>query len=208
MYAIILAAGTASRMKDAKLLLKYNGNTILENMVTTCIEANLIPIIVTGCYKDLMDEEIKNIEEKLNQTLIVTHNENYDKGQLSSLIIGVKKLQNILKNEDIASKNTPYFITVADLPLLKAHHFTDLLPHLKNYLALRPVVDGTFGHPVLLSTELNEQIVNLQTDGKKKEGLRSFLLRVNTVSYESCDVAYITDVDTKESYSKLINKEK
>lgn len=58
MYAIILAAGTASRMNEAKLLLKYKDESILSHMVNSILEAKLIPIIVTGCYKDLMDKEI------------------------------------------------------------------------------------------------------------------------------------------------------
>jgi CTP:molybdopterin cytidylyltransferase MocA len=51
MYVIILAAGTASRMKEAKLLMKYKDDTILFHMVKSIVEASLIPIIVTGCYK-------------------------------------------------------------------------------------------------------------------------------------------------------------
>ncbi|MGH4038181.1 MAG: nucleotidyltransferase family protein [Sphaerochaeta sp.] len=208
MYAIILAAGTASRMKDAKLLLKYEDKTILENMVLTCLDADLIPIVVTGCYKKLMNEEILRIEKKYKTSLIVTHNEDFEKGQLSSLIVGVKKLKIILKKVDERAKDTPYFITVADLPLLKPHHFTDLVPELADHMALRPVVKKTFGHPVLLNPKLNDEIVNLQIDGKKKEGLRSFLARVDTIKYETDDVAYITDIDTKESYRELLDKKK
>jgi CTP:molybdopterin cytidylyltransferase MocA len=206
MYAIILAAGTASRMRDAKLLLKYEDTTILDRMVSTCLDAELIPIIVTGCYKKLMDDEISKIEKKYRTSLIVTHNEDYEKGQLSSLIVGVKKLKLILETVDKKSKDTPYFITVADLPLLKPHHFTDLIPELSDHLALRPVVKKTFGHPVLLNPKLNDEIVNLQIEGKKKEGLRSFLARVDTIKYETDDVAYITDIDTKESYRELLEK--
>ncbi len=204
-YAIILAAGTASRMKEEKLLLKYNGDTILSNMISTVFDAGLTPIIVTGCYKELIDKELKRIEECKGCSLITTHNKFYERGQLSSLIVGVKKLQNLLNISNSLDIKTPYFITVADLPLLKPHHFTNLISFLGSHEALRPKVDGRFGHPVLLSTSINDEIINLEVDGKKKEGLKSFLQKKDTISYATDDVAYITDVDTKESYAHLIN---
>lgn len=205
MYAIILAAGTASRMKEEKLLLKYNGDTILSNMISTVFDSGLIPIIVTGCYKKLIDKEIERIENKRDCNLIKVHNEFYERGQLSSLIVGVQKLQNILKVSDSKEKDTPYFITVADLPLLQPHHFTDLISPLGSHEALRPNVNGIFGHPVLLKTTLNNEIINLEVNGKKKEGLKSFLRKKDTFSYILEDIAYITDIDTKESYNHLVN---
>jgi CTP:molybdopterin cytidylyltransferase MocA len=205
-YAIILAAGTASRMKEEKLLLKFHGDTILSNMVSTVFDSGLTPIIVTGCYKDLIDQEIKRIEKNRNCKLITTHNEFFERGQLSSLIVGVKKLEEILNEPNSPDKNTPYFITVADLPLLKPYHFNNLIPLLSTHEALRPNVNGIFGHPVLLSTSINREIINLEVEGKKKEGLKSFLRKKDTLSYEIDDIAYITDIDTKENYKNLLNE--
>jgi molybdenum cofactor cytidylyltransferase len=206
-YAIILAAGTASRMKEEKLLLKYNGDTILSNMISTVFDSGLTPIIVTGCYKELIDKELKRIESCRGCNLITVHNEFYERGQLSSLIVGVTKLEDIINSPNSLEKNTPYFITVADLPLLKPYHFTNLIPLLSSHEALRPNVNGIFGHPVLLSTSINDEIINLEVKGKKKEGLKSFLSKKDTYSYSIDDVAYITDIDTKESYNQLINGE-
>lgn len=204
MYVIILAAGTASRMKEEKLLLKYNNKTIIENIVNTVIDSGLTPIIVTGCYKDLIEKELSRIEKNMGIKIIKTHNEFYERGQLSSLIVGVKKLKEILISEDSTHKSTPYFITVADLPLLKPKHFIDLISELGNHEALRPIVNGVFGHPVLLNSSLNDEIINLEVDCKKKEGLKSFLKRKDTISYESHEIAYISDIDTKESYLEVL----
>ena len=205
MYVIILAAGTASRMKEAKLLMKYNDDTILFHMVKSIVEASLIPIIVTGCYKKRMDEEIKNIENKLDIKIDITHNELYESGQLSSLITGVKYLEKIRKDDNYTDREEPYFITVADLPLIEPHHFKDLLKHLGHHDALRPCVNNVFGHPVLLQSRLNSEIIKLDSNGKK-EGLKSFLKRVDTLKYDIDDKAYISDVDTKDSYEKLLKK--
>ncbi|MBK5200779.1 MAG: NTP transferase domain-containing protein [Spirochaetaceae bacterium] len=203
MYVIILAAGTAARMKEPKLLMEYKDESILFHMVNSILDVSLIPIIVTGCYKEIMDEEIKNIERKLNIRIESIHNEIYESGQLSSLITGVKYLEKILSNCNITQKNEPYFITVADLPLIEGHHYLDLLQKLENHDALRPFVSNTFGHPVLLQSRLNKQIISLNSNGKK-EGLRSFLKRVDTFKFESEDKAYISDIDTQDSYNELI----
>lgn len=206
MYVIILAAGTASRMKKAKLLLQWKGESILSHMVKVAFEAELTPIIVTGCYKEEMDKEIQNIEKNVNKLLIKTHNKDYEKGQLSSLIIGVKKLINILDSSSKEEKELPFFITVGDLPLIESNHYEELLPFLKSHDALRPQVNGIFGHPVLLSSKIINEIANLQTEGKKKEGLRSFLQRKDTFTFHSESLCYITDIDTPETYKALIDR--
>lgn len=201
MYAIILAAGTSSRMKKAKLLLEWEGKTILFSLIKTVLEAKITPIIVTGCYKEKIEKEIENIEKSLNVKLIKTHNKDFETGQLSSLICGVKKLKKIEKKEE---KELPFFISVTDLPLLKPSNFTNMISHLKNHDALRPKVGDTFGHPVLLNYYLKDEIINMQRENKK-EGLRSFLKKKDTLTFPSDDKAYITDIDTPESYKDLID---
>lgn len=200
MYAIILAAGTASRMNEAKLLLKYKDESILSHMVNSILEAKLIPIIVTGCYKDLMDKEIINIEKKLNTSIYTVFNENYKSGQLSSLIKGVKYYEEIITKEKCV--NEPYFITVGDLPLIKGYHYLNLIEEIGNHDAIRPYVNNTYGHPVLIQNKLNDKIISLDSNNKK-EGLKSFLRSVDTLKYESSDIAYISDIDTKENYYSL-----
>lgn len=203
MYAIILAAGTASRMNEAKLLLKYKDESILSHMVTSILEAKLIPIIVTGCYKDLMDKEILKIERNLNTSIYTVFNENYKSGQLSSLIKGVKYYEEIITNGKRV--NEPYFITVGDLPLIKSYHYLNLIEEIGNHDAIRPYVNNTYGHPVLIQNKLNNQIISLDSNNKE-EGLKSFLRRVDTLKYESSDIAYISDIDTKENYYSLTKK--
>lgn len=198
MYAIILAAGTSSRMKQAKLLLKWKTGTLLSHMIDTVLDANITPIIVTGCYKNRIEEEINKIETKRKISLIKIHNEDYELGQLSSLVCGVKKLVEIDKEKEA------FFVTVTDLPLIKPQDFLTLIPHLKSHDALRPKVEETFGHPVLLKNELKNEIVLLDYKNKR-EGLRSFLKQKDTVAFPSSNKAYITDIDTPSNYNVLID---
>lgn len=198
MFNIILAAGLSSRMKENKLLLKYNNNTFLYHLIKSSFEANLEVVVVTGCYKNEIESEVNQIEKLLNKKIYLTHNFNYKFGQLSSLITGVIKIKELNNNE-------PYFISVADIPLLKKEDFINLIPHLKNHDALRPFVNGIYGHPVLINNKITDEIICLDYINKK-EGLRSFLSKKDTIAFHSSNKAYINDIDTKEDYYKLICK--
>lgn len=197
MFNIILAAGISSRMGNNKLLLKYKKKTLLEHQMKASFDADIDIIVVTGCYKDSITKEIISIEKKYNKKVYLTHNKNYEDGQLSSLIQGVKKLI-ALNNKD------PFFISVADTPLLQKNDLLQLIPNLKNHDALRPFVNKTFGHPVLVNNKLCKEIINLDYKNKN-EGLRSFLKGKDTIAFESNNLAYIQDIDTKEIYETLIN---
>jgi len=196
LFNIILAAGLSSRMKENKLLLKYKNMTFLHHLIKSSFEAKLEVIVVTGCYKDEIESEIKEIERLLNKKINLIHNFNYELGQLSSLITGVMKIKELNNNE-------PYFISVADIPLLSKEDFLNLIPHLKNHDALRPLVNGIYGHPVLINNKITDEIISLDFINKK-EGLRSFLSKKDTVAFHSSNKAYINDIDTKEDYFKLI----
>ncbi|MGD1817970.1 MAG: nucleotidyltransferase family protein [Pleomorphochaeta sp.] len=196
MFNIILAAGLSSRMKKNKLLLTYQNKTFLHHIIKSSFEANLDIIVVTGCYKEEITKEIDFLEKLYSKKIYTTYNRDYEFGQLSSLITGVKKL--------ITLNNTkPYFISVGDTPLLSKEDFIKLIPELKNHDALRPCVNNTFGHPVLINPILNNEIINLEYKNKK-EGLRSFLKNKDTLAFPSNNLAYIQDIDTIEAYNKLI----
>jgi len=198
LFNIILAAGLSSRMKKNKLLLKYNDKTFLHHLIKASFKAKLEVIVVTGCYKKEIDLEINNLEKTFGKKIYITDNPNYKLGQLSSLVTGVLKLKNLNNNE-------PYFISVGDIPLLKGEDFLNLISHLKNHDALRPFVNNTFGHPVLLNNRLTDEIINLNYINKK-EGLRSFLKKKDTIAFPSTNLAYISDIDTQEAYEQLISK--
>lgn len=198
MFNIILAAGLSSRMKQNKLLLKYKDKTFLHHLIKASFDDDLDVIVVTGCYEKEISLEIKKIEKLYNKKIYTTHNKNFELGQLSSLITGVIKLKSL-------NNSSPYFISVGDIPFLSKGDFISLIPHLKDHDALRPMVNGIYGHPVLINNKITDEIINLDYENKK-EGLRSFLKKKDTIAFHSSNQAYIRDVDTKEDYETLISK--
>lgn len=198
MFNIILAAGLSSRMKQNKLLLKYKDKTFLHHLIKASFDDDLDVIVVTGCYEKEISLEIKKIEKLYNKKIYTTHNKNFELGQLSSLITGVIKLKSL-------NNSSPYFISVGDIPFLSKGDFISLIPHLKDHDALRPMVNGIYGHPVLINNKITDEIINLDYENKK-EGLRSFLKEKDTIAFHSSNPAYIRDIDTKEAYETLISK--
>ena len=84
--AIVLAAGASTRMKKQKLLLPFNGNTIVETVIRNILPAVQSVVVVLGSHRD----EIRSQIEKLPVTICV--NENYLDGMLSSAICGFRTL--------------------------------------------------------------------------------------------------------------------
>ncbi|MCH3917796.1 MAG: nucleotidyltransferase family protein [Spirochaetia bacterium] len=188
MKAILLAAGLSSRMKATKLLLPFQGIPLILIALRACNEAGLDPIVVTGSHR----QDIEKTISKWKKPVSLVYNPDFQKGQLSSIQAGIALLEN----------DEPFFITVSDLPLLRGRHYLTLIPLLERHEAVRPKVNGTFGHPVLLDGKLRDSIISWKPADMEK-GLGSFLRGRDTQTFISDDTAYITDIDTPQAYSLL-----
>lgn len=196
MDIILLAAGTSSRMgKQNKLLLPINNTTMLANSVLQALkyiekkDDGSTLVIVTG-YQHIKalitlkpcKEFIEKTKSKIN--LIIVHNINYRKGQFTSVQTGVKQLLN---------RDNPFFIALADMPLIKPKHYEFLESKLENFDACR--VEN--GHPVLLANQLKSKILHARKNNKVSNILKTCKVRL----VPSKDKAYTTDVDTTEELS-------
>jgi molybdenum cofactor cytidylyltransferase len=86
-WAIILAAGASTRMKRQKLLLPYNGKTIIQTVVENAARSvNSNILVVLGSHREQIQEQIVNYQVKF------CVNENYLDGMLSSAICGFRAL--------------------------------------------------------------------------------------------------------------------
>ena len=196
MNIVLLAAGTSSRMgKTNKLLLPCNNLTMVANSSLEALkflesqkqEGRLI--VVTG-YRHLQTQKaLKPCIDYVEQTaspieLIIVRNKDYRKGQFSSARTGVAEVE----------IGSPFFIQLADMPLIKAEHYTALLKHLNGHDAVRPFVKGIPGHPVLLSESIKKKILKEPDDSS----VSKILKMCNVAEVELFDTAYIKDVDTPE----------
>lgn len=190
MQNILLAAGLASRSKGEKLFLPWMGETVLQHAVRASLDAGLHTLVVTG-FKRAEAEKLLGPFSGSNLKLVF--NPGYMLGQGSSTICGAKHLEN---DED-------FFISLADMPLINAVHYTMLSGKIGDADALRPVFKGKPGHPVLLKSRLKQVILSQKPDFRMKEMLSAYTIKTCIVD----DEAYVSDIDTIQAYKALLLKE-
>lgn len=191
-WAIILAAGASTRMKQQKLLLPYNGKTIIETVVENVARSvNSNIMIVLGSHRKQIQEQIVNCPAKF------CVNENYMNGMLSSAICGFRALPGETKAA---------LIFLGDQPQIPPQ-VTDLV--IKAWIQsgkgiVMPTFNGRRGHPVLIETRYKAEIEQLDPE----KGLRTLSEKFIDDVYEvECIIPEILrDIDTPEEYQFEISK--
>jgi molybdenum cofactor cytidylyltransferase len=189
MQNILLAAGLASRSNGEKLFLPWRGETILQHAVRASLTAGLDTIVVTG-FKRTEAEML--LASFAGTRLVLAFNPDFSSGQGSSTLCGAKYLKD---GED-------FFISLADMPLIKASHYAWLSKEIGEADALRPVFKGKPGHPVLLKSKFKDVILSQDPSFRMKDMLAAFQVKTCTV----IDDAYVSDIDTIQAYRLLCNR--
>ena len=190
MQNILLAAGLGSRSEGKKLLLPFQGTSIVANAVAASLEAGLFTIVVTGFRAEEVSEQLKSLA---CPSLLVVHNPDYAKGQGGSTQAGARHLH----------AGEPFFISLADMPLIGKKHY-HWIAHHAHMDVVRPSYRGRYGQPVLLGTAFRQIIL----EEKLPFTMRSLLTRYPTQRLEVEDAAYVTDIDTLEAYQQLLATER
>jgi molybdenum cofactor cytidylyltransferase len=191
-WAIVLAAGASTRMKTQKLLLPFNGKTLIETVVENAarsVDTNIM--VVLGSHS----EEIKTAVGNHNLQFCV--NENYMNGMLSSAICGFQALPPEAKAALVFLGDQP------QIPSQAAEKVIEAWKHSKKGIVM-PTFNGRRGHPVLIETRFKTEIEKLDPE----RGLRTLSEKYkNDVLEVECEIPEILkDIDTPEEYEREINK--
>lgn len=193
-WAIILAAGESKRMKVPKMLLSFNGMTMIEKVINNVSGSEVFnTLVVLGSYRDEILCVIGNLP--------VNHcyNENYKKGMLSSVQCGFRNLPESFK---------AVMIFPGDQPMIEASVINKIISayRLSGKGIIIPVYKKKRGHPLLIDFKYRSLVEALDTE----DGLRSLSVKypqdVLEVPVNSPGV--IKDFDTKEDYLNEINQMK
>jgi molybdenum cofactor cytidylyltransferase len=189
--SIVLAAGYSSRMNSFKPFLEFGGRTAVETVVNTLKDAGIEKIIVVVGYRG------SEVEDKLKDSgVICIRNENYSQGMYSSVLKGVKFL-----DESIEA----FFIMPVDIPLVKKHTLELMKREYRRCGKgiLYPVYCGKRGHPPLIDIKYRHPILS----GSGEGGLERMLLNFPEDSMEVAvfDSMVIMDMDEKKDYNALLN---
>jgi molybdenum cofactor cytidylyltransferase len=190
---MILAAGEASRMGKAKMLLPYNETTILGHILNevNALSPDIIKI-VTGHYHDLIKKAI------VAQQASITFNPNYMSGMSSSIQLGLAEMQ----------KDYPQLafviIMVSDQPFINRFILSNLIDQKiqmhKGIVAAS--YNGILGTPVLLSDNYFEHLHKLTGDKGARGILQQFPNDTASVDFELGEL----DIDTDEDYRQFCKK--
>lgn len=184
--AIVLAAGKSSRMGRNKLLLKLDGKTILEHILSKLTE---YPTLVVTGHKP---EEIRPIIRRFGVKEV--YNSRYSAGMTTSFQAGLSKL-----DPDIDAA----FLVLGDTFGFSKELLEEMIIAMeqhKDTLLVSPKYQGKRGHPVLVRRPLFSEFLRLDSGETMK----------NLVDRHSDEHRYFegsiwcrVDLDTEEDYEAV-----
>lgn len=191
--AILLAAGKSSRMGSLKALLPWEGTTLLEHQLLQVNRSKVDQLIVVLGYQST---KLLSYFEDFSGQLV--WNENYEKGKTESIKKGLLSL-----NENIDC----FIIASVDQPIKQAliDSMINCFMETKSKIMI-PVYDGKRGHPILFSSELIEELLQINEDTR---GLKAILHKRKSEIHELLvsDRSVLFNFNSPEDYEQAFLKE-
>ena len=191
--AIILAAGTSSRMGSLKLLLPFGNKTIIESVLQNVLASKVDKtLVVLGANRE-------NIEEKINKyPVYITVNSDFPNGMLSSVICGL---------EALPASTQATVVVLGDQPSISKSTINTLIDQYKKTRKgiILPVYKGRRGHPILIDIKYKLKIKDINPD----IGLRALIHNHpdDILEVKVKNGSILQDIDTQDDYRKeLKNK--
>jgi len=197
--AIVLAAGQSKRMGKLKPLLRFvysaeatppreggNDHTFLEHIISVLKNSDVDRItVVLGAGADKIQQSAD-----LSGTNIII-NKNYQKGQLSSLIAGIK--ENPENTEAI-------LLCLVDNPFITEDVINKIVRTFKetNSPIIVPVFEKERGHPTLFSKSLFNELLNAPQDKGARHVLYSNEDKV--LELEVFERGILIGINTEDDY--------
>jgi molybdenum cofactor cytidylyltransferase len=178
-------------MGRPKLLLPFNGSTIIETVVGQALRSSAKHVLVVlGAYKD---EIIKQIGD---QKVTAVDNPDFHEGMLSSVRAGLRNLP---------PDTGAVMIMLADQPMIShevINQLTDAYRHSPMDIAIA-VHRGKSGHPLLFNVKYREEILQLPREANLHEFLNNHPGGILKVETGTPDI--LRDIDTIDDYKNILN---
>ena len=191
--AIILSGGESARMGKPKALLDFGGKPAISRILETARKAGITKIlIVVGKHA----EAIQKGADLAGCTILV--NENPERGQLSSIQLGMSKL-------DFATDAA--FVWPVDCPLVKPEDLKALAQaYAKGRTSLMriflPCHGGHRGHPMLVDIGFRQPFMELKNGQTARAVIDANPTQVMDVSVSNTGV--LLDIDTPDDYQVAV----
>jgi len=187
---VVLAAGCSRRMGVQKLLLPFDGKTVIAHVVDQLVTSCIDRVYVIVGYKG------KRIGQELSdQPVSIVHNSNYKSGMLSSVRCGLGAIPQQCQAVLVALGDQPSITAKLIDQMLQS--FTDVEKRI-----LVPVHHGKRGHPILFSVRYRDEILTHYDN----VGLRGLLYahRDDVFELTVSTSAVLSDMDYPEDYRRQL----
>ncbi len=187
---LILAAGAATRMKQAKMLLPFASTTILSHILqeVQAIKPDSI-CLVTGYYHHEIQNSITAAQ------LDIVYNGNWEDGMAGSIKLGLAAL--LQKYPDLGS----VLVVASDQPYLNRTVLTNMIEaqgnNQKGIVAAK--YQEVIGIPVLFDQKYFGQLEQLQGDKGARTILQQYPDDMVTIDFPLGEI----DIDTPEDYERF-----
>lgn len=192
--AIILAAGTSSRMGQPKQLLLLKGRPLLTYAIESALSQDFMEILtVVGCEAAKIKQSILVSDPRFRWVM----NEEYEKGQGLSLKTGMASVD---------QQSSGIMVFLGDLPFIAGQTVQtifqagmEMLTDCKESFVIQPEYNGMTGHPVFFGHLDRSFIELLQGDRGGKALMNNIACRLR---FPVDDRGILYDIDTPEIYEK------
>jgi molybdenum cofactor cytidylyltransferase len=193
--AILLAAGTSSRMGQAKQLLPLGSSTVLAQTLEHVRAAAVDEVVL------VLGSSAEPIRHQLSQTLLagvkVVVNHSYEQGMATSLRAGLSALN---------PQSAAALIILGDQPFTLPQTLDRIIQAYRDSGAqiVIPTHQGKRGNPVLLDRSLFSEATALEGDVGCRAIFGNHLEGIVNVEVE--DMGILLDIDDREDYERLAKK--
>ncbi|SPE27520.1 putative MobA-like protein [Burkholderiales bacterium] len=192
--AIVLAAGTSSRMQGAhKLLLPVGEEPVIRRTVRAVLDAGPQElVVVTGYREAAVRDALAGLPVRLQA------NRAFEDGQMSSVAAGVAAL---------TQATDAVMVCLGDMVLLTGDDYRELVrafAALRDQSILVPQFQGQRGNPVVIAQWHLPQLLA----GQRNLGCRKLVADYpqEVFAYEAAHDRFVSDMDTPQDYERILRR--
>jgi molybdenum cofactor cytidylyltransferase len=188
--AVVLAAGSARRMGEQKLLLPLRGKPVLQWVLESVLASDVAEAVCVVRSLESLPPQISIRDEKIFWLI----NFAADRGQSTSVIAGLWAID---PNSEGA------LFVVGDQPMIRADMINALIERFERTTALivAPGCKGQTRNPVLFRREIFPELLELSGDRGGRVLIEKHKDRTEIVEWQ--DELSFVDLDVREDYEKL-----
>jgi molybdenum cofactor cytidylyltransferase len=188
--AVILAAGTSSRLGRPKQLLPLGDRTVIEHVVDHTLAPSVDRVIVVLGHEAVA---VRNVLE--GREVEIVFNGSYLEGQSTSLLAGIREL-----GEDVEA----VIVVLGDQPGVSPDAIDRVIALWRK--TGKPIVTPMYGstrsHPILFARSVFPELLAITGDKGARDVIRLDPSRVEVVDIGQPDVP--ADIDTEDAYRDLL----